>query len=310
MRESNVFAETSIKLIHESMPKPLPNLHHLELFYHVAKAGGITAAVRSMPYGIQQPAVSGQISQLEKDLGVRLFQRRPFQLTPAGEELFEFAAPFFGGLASVAERVAGKAARHLRLAAPATVIRDHLPAVLGAVRTSCPELELTLVDADQRTIYGMLEREEVDLAVAELKDKPPTGTHCELLLSIPLVLLLPPGVKFPKKGLSELVETQALIRPRDDTTVSRLFAKGLMRKKLHWPARIEVNTLDLVQSYVACGFGIGLGVRVPGLKTPEGITTHELKNFPELKIAGLWRGKLGPLAQMVLTGLKARATRS
>ncbi|WP_343076057.1 LysR family transcriptional regulator [Haloferula luteola] len=27
----------------------------------------MTAAVRQMPYGIQQPAVSGQISQLEKE---------------------------------------------------------------------------------------------------------------------------------------------------------------------------------------------------------------------------------------------------
>ena len=116
------------------MPQPLPNLHHLELFYHVAKAGGITAAVKSMPYGIQQPAVSGQIGQLEKDLGIRLFQRRPFQLTPAGRELYEFATPFFGGLAGVTERLAGKAGRHLRLAAPATVIRDHLPLVLEAVK--------------------------------------------------------------------------------------------------------------------------------------------------------------------------------
>ena len=41
------------------------NIHHLELFYFVAKYEGITAAVRKMPYGIQQPAVSGQILQLE-----------------------------------------------------------------------------------------------------------------------------------------------------------------------------------------------------------------------------------------------------
>ena len=46
------------------------NVHHLELFYYVAKHEGITAAVRKMPYGIQQPAVSGQILQLERDLGV------------------------------------------------------------------------------------------------------------------------------------------------------------------------------------------------------------------------------------------------
>jgi DNA-binding transcriptional LysR family regulator len=52
------------------------NVHHLELFYYVAKHEGITEAVRKMPWGIQQPAVSGQILQLENSLGVKLFQRR------------------------------------------------------------------------------------------------------------------------------------------------------------------------------------------------------------------------------------------
>src|SRR5271170_744407 len=66
------------------------NVHHLELFYYVAKHGGISEAVRNMPYGIQQPAVSGQISQLESFLGLTLFRRRPFSLTPGGQELFDF----------------------------------------------------------------------------------------------------------------------------------------------------------------------------------------------------------------------------
>src|SRR4029450_3771537 len=66
------------------------NIHHLELFYYVAKHGGIAAAVRKMPYGIQQPAVSGQIARLEEALGAKLFNRRPFSVLPAGAELFEF----------------------------------------------------------------------------------------------------------------------------------------------------------------------------------------------------------------------------
>ena len=74
------------------------NVHHLELFYYVAKFRGITPAVRKMPYGIQQPAVSGQILQLERDLGVKLFQRRPFALTPAGEELYAHISGFFSKL--------------------------------------------------------------------------------------------------------------------------------------------------------------------------------------------------------------------
>src|ERR1039458_6525254 len=60
------------------------NVHHLELFYYVARHGGIMPAVRNIPYGIQQPAVSAQVAQLEEFLGVTLFQRRPFSLTPPG----------------------------------------------------------------------------------------------------------------------------------------------------------------------------------------------------------------------------------
>ena len=81
------------------------NIHHLELFYFVAKYEGITAAVRKMPYGIQQPAVSGQILQLERELGVKLFNRRPFALTPAGDELYDFVYPFFSQLGDVEDRL-------------------------------------------------------------------------------------------------------------------------------------------------------------------------------------------------------------
>ncbi len=289
------------------MSQPLPNLHHLELFYHVAKAGGITAAVKAMPYGIQQPAVSGQIGQLEADLGVRLFQRRPFQLTDAGRELYEFASPFFGGLAGVAERVAGKADRHLRLAAPATVIRDHLPGILEAVRRDVPDLELTLLEAGQQEIQSLLEREEIHLAIAELEGKPVSGVRCEVLLSMPLVLLLGPEITTREARLKNLVGKYPLIRPVADSAVARIFSKGLMRRKLDWPARIEVSTLELVESYVARGFGVGLSVRQPGRVLPEGVRMLELSGMPELRIAALWRGKLGVLAQRVLSDLGERA---
>ena len=38
------------------------NIHHLELFYYVARHGGISEAVRNMPYGIhyEEPVLSVQ----------------------------------------------------------------------------------------------------------------------------------------------------------------------------------------------------------------------------------------------------------
>src|SRR4051812_38349542 len=78
------------------------NVHHLELFYYVARHGGISAAVRHIPYGIQQPAGSGQMRALEENVGARLFERSPFRLTPAGEKLFAHVQPFFEPLAALA----------------------------------------------------------------------------------------------------------------------------------------------------------------------------------------------------------------
>ena len=109
------------------------NIHHLELFYYVSRYGGISAAVRHMPYGIQQPALSSQIRLLEVDLGVTLFERKPFRLTPEGEELLEFVRRFFDNLASVRVSLSKRATPQIRIAASELVLRDYLPAVTQRV---------------------------------------------------------------------------------------------------------------------------------------------------------------------------------
>src|SRR6059036_1799194 len=117
------------------------NIHHLELFYFVAKHGGIAAAVRNIPYGIQQPAVSGQIAKLEESLGIKLFQRRPFALSPAGAELFEFIKPFFDNIDIVAERLRQNSSPQLRIAAPSIVL------LLPAANLGMPPAKISRVSA-------------------------------------------------------------------------------------------------------------------------------------------------------------------
>src|SRR5512146_997835 len=110
------------------------NIHHLELFYYVAKRGGSTEAVRKIPYGIQQPAVSSQVAQLEEFLGVTLFRRRPFALTEAGQKLYDFITPFFSNLDKVATELQGGQLRQLRIGASTIILRDHLPALIHDVK--------------------------------------------------------------------------------------------------------------------------------------------------------------------------------
>lgn len=284
-----------------------PNLHHLELFFHVARSGGITAASRSISYGVQQPAISGQIARLEAELGVKLFQRRPFELTPEGRELYEFVAPFFESLPEIAAKIAGRASRRLRIAAPATVIRRHLPDVIAAVRRSVPDLELTLADTGQRGAFALLESGGADLAVCELEGKPPAGTHAETLLTMPLMLLLPESYEVPRSGMHGMAVQLPLIRPPAETAMSRLFAQALARASLEWPSSIEVNSLELVHAYVAGGFGAGLSVKAPGVVAPKGTRPWPVPDCRELSIAAVWKGTPTPLAKLVLEGLRRKA---
>src|SRR5206468_5423307 len=136
------------------------NIHHLELFYYVAKHGGIAAAVRKMPYGIQQPAVSGQIARLEEALGAKLFNRRPFSLLPAGVELFEFIKPFFDNVEKVAGRIRG-ASQQLRIAAPSIVLHDYVPELLRRVRRRFPTFRLQLHEAARAGAERVLQAGEI-----------------------------------------------------------------------------------------------------------------------------------------------------
>src|SRR6266516_2109118 len=166
------------------------NVHHLELFYYVARHGGIMEAVRNIPYGIQQPAVSGQVAQLEEYLGVTLFQRRPFALTPPGEKLFRFVQPFFSNLDAVASELQGGKARQIRIGASTIVLRDHLPELFLNVRKKFPNLKIALREGHQTELENLLQKEELDLAVTLIEKKSGAGIHSMPLLELPLVLLV------------------------------------------------------------------------------------------------------------------------
>lgn len=274
------------------------NIHHLELFYFVARHGGIMPAVRNMPYGIQQPAVSGQILQLEDSLGGPLFQRRPFRLTPAGEQLYEFIKPFFDGIDSVAEQIRGGAIQSVRLAATAIVLRDHLPALLPVLRERFPGLKLNLREGTQAQVAGWLTAGEADLAVTVIDGKPPAGVQSRELLKLPPQLLVPKAMtlRTAKDIFGQDRIPQTLISFPANETLAKNFQAELTRRKIAWPVGMEVNSLELVDIYAANGFGIGLTVKIPGRKTPANVRAIPLDDFPPVTVAALWQNQLSAVS--------------
>lgn len=287
-------------------PAPAVNVHHLELFYYVARHRGISSAVRQMPYGIQQPAVSSQIQQLERDLGVRLFERSPFRLTRPGEELFEFARPFFGNLDAVVARLGQKAAPVLRIGAAELMLRDYLPPLVEEIRRGQPDLQLALRSGFTADLETALRQREIDLAIVPQSGRPPADLKCAPLLRLPLVLLVPKAS--PLRSAAALwtrdrIEMPLICLPEREV-ISRIFKQGLKRLWVDWPCAIEASSLDLIAQYVASGQGVGLGVQL-GRKPPHPrVRVLPLENFAAVEIVLLWSGKPAPLIQATVAAAK------
>jgi DNA-binding transcriptional LysR family regulator len=287
------------------------NIHHLELFYYVARHGGITEAVRNIPYGIQQPAVSGQVAQLEEYLGVTLFQRRPFELTPPGEKLYQFIQPFFANLDLIASELQGGKARQIRIGASTMVLRDHLPDVFQSVRKRFPNLKISLREGYPQDFESLLLKEELDLAVTAVEKKPASGLRSVALAELPLVLLVPKSSRITAADQlwqRDKIEEPLICLPAAEA-VCKNFQQGLGRLGVDWFPSIEVSSLDLIETYVANGFGIGLSVQVPQAKLSPNARAVPLPDFAPVVLGVMWRGKTSALLQAFLDEMQLRAKR-
>lgn len=71
------------------------NYHHLQYFWRVVRAGGVTQAARELR--VSSPAVSAQLKELQEFLGEPLFSRsgRRLVLTEMGRVVFDYADDIF-----------------------------------------------------------------------------------------------------------------------------------------------------------------------------------------------------------------------
>ena len=119
----------------------------LRIFSVLARTGSFTATAREM--GITQPAVSQRIAELEKDLGVPLFDRNPgnVALNAQGKALLEYAGRILHlyDAASQAFVPAGSLPRTLTLAADDALRTTILPRLLPTLMNLAPQTQIIIV---------------------------------------------------------------------------------------------------------------------------------------------------------------------
>ena len=284
----------------------MPKIQHLELFYYVARHRGISRAIRHLPSGISQPALSTHMTQVEEDLGCRLFQRHPFVLTPEGEKLYAYIRPFFEGLNSALSELRGSNPRVISVASTPLILREYFPEILTPFQARFPDVPFALLEGAQKDIDQWFEDGEADLMINVLEGKPPAGCRVQPLLTVPLILLVPTGS--PVGSLKDLLKLprekmRVLAPPRHDA-ITRKFREGLSRGQSGWIPLFQANSLELIETYVRRGHGIGLSVLVPGRSLPLGVRAVSLPGFPTLRVGAVWRGPRDAMMEVLLHELK------
>ena len=172
-------------------------LRHLRYFCAVADEQSFTLAARRLH--VSQSGVSGQVRDLEEELGVALFRRnqRNVSLTPEGSAFLREAQDILDRADRAAEMVAhaanGRCGRlSIGLCGPATA--PFLPRLIREFRKRQPGISLALKDLDPAQQPGALVEGEIDLGFTRGVPSELRGTLAtEVYFREPLIAALPRG---------------------------------------------------------------------------------------------------------------------
>lgn len=141
----------------------------LDTLLLVAEKRNFTRAAQAL--SLTQPAVSHHISQLEQELGVRLFVRGngDLMLTPEGETVLRYVRRMKALEKKMAEELqeAGRRLTRLRIGITHTAESSIVAEVLARYTNENLGISITIVTDNINNLYDMLENFELDLAVVE-----------------------------------------------------------------------------------------------------------------------------------------------
>jgi DNA-binding transcriptional LysR family regulator len=288
------------------------NLYHLKSFYYVVKFGGVAAAAQNGPERVERSTFSRQVTLLEKETGLKLLERRPLRVTPAGEKIYAFIKPIYEGLPILVEQLRRGEVHMIRVGAPPIVMREYLPGIVDEVEPKFPGMHLECVEGLQWQIDEEFTAGRLDLAVTMLDEELPEGCLSQVLLSLPMVLLV--AEKSPIRYAAQLWKrgqpvTHRLITPKGSDTMLRCFRRGLRRRKVEWKSGHEASSFEMAENQARKGSGVAISLAIPGRSYGPGLRVLPLRGFPFVKIGMIWRPNPNAATLALMEAMRKRAKR-
>jgi DNA-binding transcriptional LysR family regulator len=238
-------------------------LKPLRAFCQATRLGSMSRAAESLY--VSQPAITQQVQALERELGVKLFERGGRRLVPTreGEALYALAKPLVEGLdgldGAFREQLRGLAGGELDVAAGSSTILYLLPAIVEAFRARQPGVRLRLHNVTGASGLDLLRSDAVDLAVGSMLDVPADLRYVPMYRFEPM-LITPLGHPLAHKAelaLSDL-SPYGLILPPQRLTTYRLVDLVFQRNRVPYTVALEVGGWEVIKQYVAMDLGISI----------------------------------------------------
>ncbi|WP_428311689.1 LysR substrate-binding domain-containing protein [Hydrocarboniphaga sp.] len=238
------------------------NLNHLAIFQAVAASGSVSAGARDLH--ISQSAVSKQLGEFEKTLGLVLFDRLPrgVRLTEAGTLLLVYANRLFA-IEAEAESALGDlqslARGRIAIGASRTIGAYLLPPILAAFRRLHPDVELSLKVDNTKAIEAQLLAGEIDIGFAE-------GTVSSEFLDYRVFaqdeLVVIASATHPVRAhaplaLSALTQNPLLMHEVGSGT-REITEQALAAKKIQVRPAMTLASTEAIKQTVATGIGLGI----------------------------------------------------
>ncbi len=282
-----------------------PTLQQLRYFVAIADSGSFGVAAHEQ--FVSQPALSAQIKELERKLGVNLFERtnRGVLLTTNGDEVLKRARVVLREVVGLVEATKhdGKRLRgEIGLGVIPTLAPYILPDIVRSFKTMHPDADLRIFELKTNDLFDSLRRGEIDLGLLALP------VFSDEFLSAPIaedkfLLAMPSN--------HELARTQSplkLEKLRGERVI--LLEEGhCLRDQVEQvcqlafsePSEIQATSMATLAQMVAAGMGVTLlpecAEKVeagPG----RGIVTRRFAGqSPSRTIGLIWR-KSWPFAEM------------
>lgn len=270
-------------------------LHRLEGFYWVARAGGYASAARAFPYAITQPAVHQQVKKLEADLGLHLFERvgkNQMALTPAGQRLYSFVKPFYEGLSGVVRSIrAGDYGGELTIHTAALFLRHLMPPWILRLHKLHPDIQIHLEETLRPDIEG-LRRGEADLIVDHIPHVPDDIATMPVATLYPFIVM-PKGHRFARRKRLPLTafEQDTFVGYTPGLLAHELQLRVLAESGVHPQRFLTASSAEAILGMVEAGLGYSL---VPSID-PNGPRSKGVAVLPllvprmEFTVYAAWR---------------------